>query len=343
MKLDLQKSLKISPKAQVKVINDFFSDTKNCIEEDEILDSEQISIHAGALCLYAAALITKIYETNADEIRVESNEREIALQDHIRNLPKYSHLTDEEVKNKAHAMILKDIRNCFAHGNFKISYNQNDLYFILMPQRKDFDINLPLIISKDSLKQTIMNTISKLSFSLLLCNNAELRSKVSNDLNNLLKTLMLPTQMLKIADHYLELGKTNKQLVIDKKRCNLIKHILLVAQITYEQDDYYNIFGKNSSIFEKISLIRNSIAHDSFIFTELTSGVNYTDRSRILTEPLNKNLTYLTVANELKEIIKLTLDKNHKEESIQDLKEKLIECFDLFLDNINQSNISQKG
>lgn len=337
MKVDLSKSVKISSQARVKVVNDFFQDSNISFDEDISADYNNFSIHSGALCLYAAALISKIHETNPSAIQLESNDREIELQNQIKQSPKYSHLTDEQVASKAHEFILKDIRNSFAHGNFKI-YNsaKNGLYFVIQPQRKDFVVDIPIVISSNSLKHAIMSTMSELCASLLFLNETELKSKLSSDLNSLLKALMLPTQMLKISDYYLEGENSHKSpFRIDKKRELLVQYALLATQITYEQDDYYTIFGKDSNIFERISLIRNSIAHDNFLFGAQAKNVNHIDRNRSLDEPLAKSVTYLAAANGLKESILHAQTKGHNQDAIQTLKDKLIECFELFFSNTN--------
>ena len=128
MNINSSKNIKISQHAMVKIINDFFSNVESDVNEYDFLDSKELSMHAGAFCLYAAILISKIHETNPDAIEIESNEREIALQTCIRNSSKYKHLTEEQIQNKAHQMMSKDIRNSFAHGNLKINYVKNDLY-----------------------------------------------------------------------------------------------------------------------------------------------------------------------------------------------------------------------
>ena len=336
---DLLKKDKISHYARIKVINDFFPHAKDI--EKEIVDSKELAIHAGALCLYAATLITRIHETNTEDIKIESNERELALQEIIKNTPKYSHYTEMQVKQQAHSMIIKDIRNSFAHGNFEISYdiNKKDLFFILHPRRKDIVIEEPIIISQESLKDAIMKPIFELSLKLMDGGEKEINRQLSSSLDRLLKSIMLPTQMLKISDYYLE--KTNimnPKLNIDKKRYNLIQYTLLVTQITYEQDDYYKIFGANSDIFNKISLVRNTLAHDSFILSSLASNVDYEDKDRTMNEPLNQSIVSLLLANLLKETIKSTFNKGHKEESINELKNQLTNCFKIFFNNIKKEN-----
>ena len=138
MNVDLSKCVKISSNARIKIINEFFPDFSEEMTENNLSDAE-LSLHAGAMCLYTATMLTKIYDksdsqidTELNEIELESNNREIALQNYVRSLPKYSHYTEEQIKKEAHKMLLRDIRNSFAHGNFRIMYNTHTkkLFFV---------------------------------------------------------------------------------------------------------------------------------------------------------------------------------------------------------------------
>lgn len=340
MTINFLNSVNISPKARTKILSDFFSTpTPSFVEETETRDSLQP--HSGALCLYSATLISKIHETNPEAIQVESNERELALQSQIQQSSKFSHLTDEKARSKAHEMILKDIRNSFAHGNFTIAFINNDLYFVLQPKRKDFVVNTPIIISSCALKGAIIEKMSESSASILFSNESEIKTKINNNLSSLLKGLMLPSQLLKIADYYLE-NSQSSPIRIDSKRKLLIEYTLLVTQITYEQDDYYNIFGKDSSVFDKVSLIRNSIAHDNFLFGSQAKNISHTDRNRNSSESISKGVTYLDTVNALKNSILTAQTKDYSQESIDNLKTQLAECLDMYFNNLTPQIESSK-
>ena len=113
--------IRIAPYASSKVIYDHFPD----IEEEQMFkdadaDSKELNISAGALCLYAATLLTKIHENEPENIKCDYKEREQSLKEAIKSKPKFSSLTEEELTSMAHNLILKDIRNSFAHGNFDL-------------------------------------------------------------------------------------------------------------------------------------------------------------------------------------------------------------------------------
>ena len=108
----------------------------------------------------------------------------------------------------------------------------------------------------------------------------------------------------------------------------LLQYILLITQITYEQDDYYRIFGKDSKVFGKIALVRNAIAHDSFAFLDGAKKVNYDDRTVSLNESLAKSVSSLAIAQDQKNAVIYCMNKEHKPESLESLVKLLEYCFD---------------
>jgi hypothetical protein len=86
------------------------------------------------------------------------------------------------------------------------------------------------------------------------------------------------------------------------------------------------------------------MAHNCLVFTEQAKNINYTDEQRILNESIVKSVGYLSGAQELKNIIKIAISKNHSQDSIQSLKEQLLECFELYFDNLNEfDNFTNKN
>ena len=184
MDISKLRPVKISRNARSRIINDFFPEDKEEYTDTEF-DERDMCIHAGALSLYATTLITKIYETAPETIELESNEREEEYKSLIKATPKFSHLSDEEVAIKAHDMIVRDIRNSFAHGNFEISYDiySKRLYFVLMPRRKDFVSSLPIVVSRNALKKANMEFFQNKAESLLF----ERTDKTGKPLERLIK------------------------------------------------------------------------------------------------------------------------------------------------------------
>lgn len=332
MDINKLQPIKLSPCAREKVINDFFP---NFIDDDhlnkESLDSRALPLHAGALCLYTATLLTKIYENNPEAIQLESNDRELALRELIKRSAKFSHLTDSQVAEVAHEMIIKDIRNSFAHGNFKISYDiySKKLYFVLTPVRKDFRSDIPIVISKESLLKANKQVVARMGLGLKALGDAHLNSVTSSSMGNLLKSFVSPTKMIQLADNYFDKKYALQKTKVDERMYFLVDYMMLLSKIVYEQDDYYNIFGKDSNIFQRIALIRNSLAHDSFSLIQDAKEVNYQDRQKSLKETFIKSVTTLITVNKQKELIQLAIYKQYDPEIIQELTDALKETFDL--------------
>lgn len=332
MDINKLRPIKISPNAKGKVICDFYPDfAEEEITRDDNLNEKAKELHAGAFCLYAATLATKIYETNPEKIDAEYTDRYHELISLIKTSPKHSSLTDNEISNMAKQMIIKDIRNSFAHGNFEISYDvyTKKLYFVLQPKRKDYISNKPIVISKDALYKLNKNFVENIANKVSYLGRENFRRSFSNNLSSRLKDLMLPVEMLKLVDHYLypETRRVEKYNP-NPKRILFIQYILNVTKITYEQDDYYKIFGKDSNIFEKIAIIRNAVAHNNFTFTDDATNIKYDDRSKTLAEPLIKTLSSLKIANSQKELIMDSIYKNDcSQETLQDMADVLNTVF----------------
>jgi len=327
------KPLKISQYAEEKVIKDFFPNfvIEQYLNETEI-SSTEMEINAGALCLYATTLLTKIFENAPESIEFEAKEREIKLVEAIKSHRKFLTLSDEDALKMAHNLIIKDIRNSFAHGNFQISYDiySKKLNFVLMPQRKDFIVDKPIVISKKALIEANKKFIEGIASRIVSFNLKEDENKSVLNLSETMKKLVFPAELLKLTEFYLNNKKTKRQpLVIDEKKYPLIHYILMVTKITYEQDDYYSIFGKDSKMFEKIAHIRNSIAHDSYSFANLVERINYNDREKTLMETVQESVVSLRIANDLKNLIMRMKNEEHSEEAIQTLTNKLKMFFDM--------------
>lgn len=329
MDLSKLKTVKISKNARSRIIKDYFpGEDEEYTDED--FDERHMGIHAGALSLYATTLITKIYETAPETIALESNERELEYRSLLKSNPKLAHLSDEEINTKAHDMILRDIRNSFAHGNFEISYDiySKRLHFVLMPRRKDYVTDTPIVISKNALKKANGEFLAKEAMKYTFMSREQANAKIAGNFGGVLKTMILPSQMLQFSDSYLEKNSRVKQTPMNDNRFLFIQYILYATQLTYEQDDYYRIFGKDSKVFGKIALVRNAIAHDSFAFLDGAKKVNYDDRTVSLNESLAKSVSSLAIAQDQKNAVIYCMNKEHKPESLESLVKLLEYCFD---------------
>ena len=146
---------RISTLSKDKVICDFFPDALDAdeIENVENISDRELSLHAGALCLYATLLMTKIHETDPMKLEPSCEDRINDLKALAKAEPKYAAYTDDQIDNLVNNMIKVDIRNCFAHGNFEINYDiyTQKMNFVLHPMRRDLVSNEPIVIDKNSI------------------------------------------------------------------------------------------------------------------------------------------------------------------------------------------------
>lgn len=324
--------VRISPYASAKVMFDHFPTINN---EQMFIDaqanSQDVAMSAGALCLYAATLLTKVHENQPQTIEGEFAEREQALKDLISKTPKYAIFSNEKIETMAHNLILRDIRNCFAHGNFEIGYNIHSkrLYYILRPKRKDFVVDQPIIISKDALFAANRRYIGKLGTRYMILSPEEIEQKVKNNFGTDLKEFVLPIDMLRLAENYLD-GKMDRfrRYRPREGRYLPLYYPLLVSQMTYEQDDYYNMFNRESNIFGKISHIRNAISHNGFEFDNQTFDITHIDRNSSTTDPLEKSVRMLKLVRDHKNLASFSKQLNFRESDTQYLIDNIKSFFD---------------
>ena len=336
MDISRLKPVRISPSARDKVILDFFpelSTEEDLFKYDPEISNRELPLHAGALCLYATTLITKLHETSPRDFEPYYDERLESYKKLIKSTPKHSNLTDEQVETFAENLITRDIRNCFAHGNLEISYDVHTkkLYYVLVPKRKDFITSEPIVISKQSLLKANQNFIYELGRKYSCYTDQMMQFEVDQNLNKALKSFMLPIQMLKLSEYYLANKPPRKDSVLfDEKLYYLIQYSLLATKLTYDQNDYYEIFGKDSNVFASLALIRNSIAHDNYDFVDLAQKIHYNDEGKTLEESIGESASKLLIVDSQKEIIKTLIKQNRSQASIQNLTEKFKEMFDFF-------------
>lgn len=332
MDVSKMRLVKISPHASAKVMLDHFPalDTEQLFHDVDA-ESREMPMHAGALCLYAATLLTKIHETNPESIEFDAADREQCFREMIKANPRFSNLADEEVETMAHNLILKDVRNSFAHGNFEISFDiySKRLYFVLQPRRKDFVSDKPIVISKDALLKANRSFAGKMGMRYMFLKPEQFDERVRTQFGAELKNFILPIDMLRLAENYLD----TKKKYYEKYKPTETRYIplyypLLVTQMTYEQDEYYNMFSKDSNIFEKIAHIRNSIAHDGFAFDNQTFDVTHTDRDNESTDPLIKSVRMLKVVRDHKNLVHYTKQLNFSDSASEHLIGGIKQFFD---------------
>jgi len=337
-----RKQERISTYAKDKVIFDFFPEVDIADGADENaqeLSGREAPLHAGALCSYATLLMTKLHETDPECLQPDAKSRKASLKDLVKADAKNAGKSDAEIDNIVEDMIKVDIRNSFAHGDFEINYDvyTGKMDFVLQPLRRDYASIESIVIDKNAIIKANRKFLADkgkefkqcMSFSEHIINEA-----VTTNLSKTLKGFILPLQMQKMVDYYLDKNPPLKsQVLVDDKIYYMVQYVLSSAKITYEQQDYYDIFSKDSNVFGAISLIRNSLAHDNLEFVDNALGVSYADKRASKTESIAESASKLLIADHIKEIIiQQKQEGKHSEASIESLKEELKKMFDFFFD-----------
>lgn len=337
MNISVMRPARISPFASARVMVDHFPATESEVMfKDMNADSRELAMDAGALCLYAATLLTQVHEDRVEDIKYEASEREQVLKEMIKSKPKYEHFTDEQVCTMVHNMILKDIRNSFAHGNFEIDYDvySKRLNYILKPQRKDFVVDKPIIISKQDLFDINRQQLKRKAMPYTFLTTEQFSYKVKSSHGEQVKDFLLAADMLRFAENYLNPKlKHYEKFKNPENRSTINYYALLVSQMTYEQNDYYKLFDRDSNVFAKIAHIRNSMAHGGYnvniVFDKKSEPtVSYQDRTDIETEPLSKIVTMLKIIREDKWLIEYIKRNKDNDEYTQKLIGDLKTVFD---------------
>ena len=233
-------------------------------------------------------------------------------------------------------MILKDIRNSFAHGNFEIDYDvySKRLNYILKPQRKDFVVDKPIIISKQDLFDINRQQLKRKAMPYALMSREQFTSKVKSSHGEQIKEFLLAADMLRFAENYLNPKlKHYEKFKNPENRATINYYALLVGQMTYEQNDYYNLFGRDSNVFTKIAHIRNSMAHGWYninlkLNKRIEPTVDHQDRNDHETEPLSKIVTMLKIIREDKWLIEYVKRNKNNDAYAQKLIGDLKTVFD---------------
>lgn len=329
------RTTRISQHASAKVLYDCFPSIDNeQLFQDMQADSRDVAMSAGALCLYAATLLIKVYDSSPEYIDFEAEDRELALRDMIRSVPKNLSLTDDEVATRAHSLLLKDIRNSFEHGNFEISYDTEtkELYYVLKPRRKGLEGEYPIIISKEALFNANHQALREMAEKFDSLTQTEKNSQITTEFGAHYRKYVLPIQMLKLAENYLVNGvRYSERYKPNSNGYLAIYYPLLVSQMTYEQDEYYNLFNKDSNIFAKIAFIRNAVAHNGFKFDDKLSNIEHTDREIKDTDSLKKSVRLLKLARDHKNLVKWMQQRGMSNTSIV---QYMIESIKKFFDSI---------
>lgn len=343
MNLENKKPVKISTYAKDKIIFDFFPEILKIDElkrpekalEKSGLTNAEMDMHCGAFCLYSALITLKLFDNSQCNmmgfLQPDYKSREHSLIKLIKKNSKLIGFSDSEVKKFAHNLIINDVRNSFAHGNFGIRFDikTGNFQFVLTPARKDIKTDKPIIIDSE----TVLESFRKILIVMKEVNPIkDLKEFLGYSYNDfVIRGTIIPEQLVYLANYYLNHKKSKKDAIKYINSFHYINYALLVAKIAYEQDEYYKIFGKDSDIFKTISLVRNSVMHENIILATEISKIAYFDGNRKLIDSVSATGVRLLALDYGKQLIKENEGKVSQDElknAIDNFKQQYNQIFD---------------
>lgn len=319
------------------IIADFwpFEEDKEFAALASLIKPEDFNLHATAMNLYALLLHTGYFEESIDGETEEKYKNEIKLHpkytkrklEAYNSLPtrrEYAGKTRKELDEIIEEITMRDIRNCFAHGNFEIRYKESvfDAEFVLNPTQSKIVSDEKIYISfkmvytclakllqeksQTIMKQEIFKSVEKIVKDKKEGKpvDEELNRKIEKESKgDMMKDIILPVNLLNLVRFYA--GQS-----FDKKILNELKqgvtsaymaNIFLATELTYNQSEYHRIFGKDSSVFKAVSLIRNSLAHNNTEFSADGEKQKLKNEYKNVTTEVESELNELSIKMEILE------------------------------------------
>ena len=242
---------------------------------------DDLPLHTAALCLYSATLLTQVHENlpqvhdyfsgrKSEGFNCDQRARQLRSKIYREN----QNLSQQQIDQKTEEQLCSDVRNALAHGSFKISFNKNGKpIFVLSTTYKNEPSNMPVSISYEALFYTVLAKYE--SFSSQAPSKEDLYKQLDDFTVNpqLLKNYVLPDLLLHMATFFYNrnynIPKEKEELIRNPVYFRCLQLILLNSLFAYNQNDAYLILSKDSDVFKKLSVIRNSLVHN---LTELTSA-----------------------------------------------------------------------
>ena len=347
MDLSELRSVRIASWTRIGIIDDIFGENIDELprgdeEELEEVDYEVFPYHARAFCLYAALLVTNLYETAVDKFEPYLYERKKDAMTSLPQNPKYAAYSEKELDKLIDEITKKDIRNCFAHGSFGIGFvkKTDRLYFVLNTEKSEIQSEHPIIISASTVYRVIRTYLKERSLTEL----AFLRERPGIGKHHArmdsLPEIVMPANLMGLVDHYMgDEQPIVDSLKEDERLYELLQYITLATKVTYEQTEYYNLFGTDTSMFKALSLVRNSISHKKTKYS-FDNGLNLThqDKKGTTTGCVLEVATRLGMIDNFKRLAKLIADYNH--EKIDEVKDHVIEECEKIYKSLFESGMS---
>lgn len=223
---------------------------------DPLGQDPDFNTHCAAMCLYTSLLIQV---NNFDFKYLRSfhpqwESRKVAAHNLLREKPKYKDLSDTDFSIKINEIMVKDIRNCLAHGSFyirrsssgSVKYNE----FVFCPTKSEIQSEEPITISFDDIFK-VLEKKNPLKSSLFdLKSNAQI---IENE--------TIPFLLINMARFYIY---GNSRQIVDINYHQFFSYLLnylSAASLVYNQNDYYAKFGPQSNVFRNVSKFRDAFVH----------------------------------------------------------------------------------
>lgn len=292
------KPQRIEKGTEEMIIADFwpFEMEDDLVEKVKSFKTKDYFLNATALCLYANLLHTGYFEENdkdeegkrfVKELKPKYSKRKIDAIKSLRTKKDYANLSKEEFEKKIEEITMRDLRNCFSHGNFEIRAKNSifEAEFVLNPNQSSIVSDGKIVISFENVFNAIAKLLSERAQEYL---NTDIFKTIAKSIKNgdkdalkvedfkkmfeqntgkMLQDVIMPTTLQEMTRYFS--GQEYNPSIFNNKKMEAIylRNILLATMFTYNQNEYYNIFGKDSEVFKAVSLIRNSLAHNNTEFT----------------------------------------------------------------------------
>lgn len=247
---------RISRDSRKRVIKDYIEMHTPFSPFDNIehYTNRSINKDAEALCLFSALLWIGIDKSSNVVCDYNARFRDENARRQLHAKSQYRTLTDEQFNDVVAGKIKEEIKNSFAHGNFEVGDSTSgERFFVLSPKRSPYKSEYKIYVPFQNVCALVLNYI-----------NEQIKHV---DQEKYFQNIDVPTTLLNLFTYYSSNGNTNQEKIDDHKFKSNLKALeiaLLCADFTWNEDTYYDDYGKNSEIFKMISLLRNSMRHETF-------------------------------------------------------------------------------
>lgn len=286
-----KQTIKLLKYGKSKIMEDFWPEDENFdIKEFKksfgVKNDPNENFYAESISVYSLLLATSILEFDLSKLQNQKTIDEMAqvsnglcptpiftredLFEKLQKKPPYNTMSEEEFTRAVYKIVLNDVRNSFAHGNFacikKTGKDGKEIkQFWLIPNRSPFTCDDYMIVVK---YDDVFNALA-LKMQLLMSNTEEYSNIKQNDFNLFAKKYLVPNLLFGLATYY-HTGWRNEKFEHSCKQPDttlLMQYLLSETILLVNQNVCHEKFGPDSDLFKNISFNRNSTAHNTSTFS----------------------------------------------------------------------------